>query len=65
MDRYYEEVIKLECIINDKDVRFKMLEESINKKKFILKDIEVYFIYDGDELDKITFEKHVKEKYNL
>lgn len=64
MDGYYEEVRKLGNIIDDKDIRLKMLEESTNKKKFILKDIEVFFIYDGDEIDKITLEKHVKGKYN-
>jgi len=72
MDRYYQEVRKLETIIEEKDVKLKKLgkrlEESVNQRKFLLKDVEVVLDFgDGeeeDEIDKMTLEKHIKEKYN-
>ena len=33
------------------------------QRTYILKDIEVYLVCEGDELDRIEIEKHVEEKY--
>lgn len=72
MDRYYQEVRKLQTIIEEKDVKLKKLdeklEESVNRNKLILKGVEVVLNFgDGeeeDEIDRMTLEKHIKEKYN-
>ncbi|MEW9122868.1 MAG: hypothetical protein AB2421_09165 [Thermotaleaceae bacterium] len=63
MDTYYEKIAELQHHIEDKDIRLKKLEESMNKQKVILKSIEVELLFEGNEIDQITLEKHVKEKY--
>lgn len=63
IDKYIEKIAYLHTIIEDKNAILDKLEESINKKNFILKDIEVNLIYDGDEIEKITLVKHIKAKY--
>jgi MFS superfamily sulfate permease-like transporter len=65
IDQYHEEIQHLRNVIEDKDVKLKKLEDSINKRKLILKDIKVVLIHEGDEIDKITLIKHIKEKYNI
>lgn len=63
LDQYYQEIRQLELANDEKETRLQKLEESVNKTKYILKKIEVFLIYDGDELDKIALEKIIKEKY--
>lgn len=63
MDRYYHKVRYLQNVIEDKDIRFKKLEETINKRKFILKEIEVNLKYDGDEIEKTDIETEIKNRY--
>jgi hypothetical protein len=45
IDMYHQKIASLEAENEDKDIRLQRLEESINKNKFILKDIEVYIIH--------------------
>lgn len=63
LDEYYQEIRELEVANEEKETRLRRLEESVNKTKYLLKKIEVFLIYDGDELDKIALEKSIKEKY--
>jgi len=69
IDKYHEEIKKLETDIEDRDARLKKLDESIkeltrNKKRYIVTAIEINLKYDGSELEKMEIEKHVKEKFN-
>ncbi|MTI48842.1 hypothetical protein [Sporosalibacterium faouarense] len=64
IDEYLKEITYLNTIIEDKDVRLKKLEESINNRKFILEKIGINLVYEGDEIDKLTLEKHIKQKYS-
>jgi len=43
---------------------FLIFEESVNNRKFVIKSIEINLIYDGDEIDELALEKHIKDKYN-
>jgi len=63
MDTFYHRIAYLESLIQDKDAQLEKLEDSKNTRSFVLKDIEVVLIFDGDEIDKISIEKAVKEKY--
>ncbi|WP_120167916.1 hypothetical protein [Thermohalobacter berrensis] len=63
IDKYHEKIKYLENVIEDKDTKLKKLEKSINNRRFILQSIEIILIYDGDDLDKISLEKNIKEKY--
>ena len=65
MDMSYQRIAYLESIIQDKNSQLEKLEESINTRSLILKDIEVVLAFNGDEIDKINIEKTVKEKYRL
>jgi len=64
IDEYHMEIAYLEGLIEDKDVKLKKLEEAVNNRKFVIKSIEINLIYDGDEIDELTLEKHIKDKYN-
>lgn len=64
IDSYHTKIRELEASVADRDVQLKKLKESINKNRFVLKNIEVVLEYDGDEIDRITIEKHIKDKYN-
>ncbi|MCX7922650.1 MAG: hypothetical protein N3B21_11675 [Clostridia bacterium] len=63
IDTYHQKIRQLETVIEEKSTKLQKLEESINKRKFILKDIEISLLYEGYELDKIEIEKSIKEKY--
>ncbi|MDK2800301.1 MAG: hypothetical protein PWP27_698 [Clostridiales bacterium] len=66
IDQYHKKIRSLETVIEDNNVRLKKFEESMkNRNKFILKDIEIFLLYDGDDMEKISLEKHIKEKYNM
>ncbi len=65
IDKYHEEIEHLKNDIEDKDIRVKKLEESINKWRMVLKDIKVNIEFEGNEIDKIELIKHIKEKYNI
>ena len=63
MEYNYRKLKLLESVIEDKEIQLVKLGDSMNKHKYILKGIEVYLAYDGDDLDKIAMEKYIKEKY--
>jgi len=63
IDSYHTKIRELEINVEDRDVQLKKLEESINKSRFVLKDIEIVLEYEGDEIDRMTIEKHIKNKY--
>lgn len=64
VDSYYKKVKYLENTIKDRDIRLEKLQDSFDKSKFILSDIEVIMKFDGYELDKITIENIIKSKYS-
>jgi len=64
----YKSLIKLlETKVEERDVQFETLnsklEEAIKNKKIVLKDINIALLYEGDEFDKITVEKYIKNKF--
>ncbi|MDQ2086438.1 hypothetical protein RBH29_08345 [Herbivorax sp. ANBcel31] len=69
IDSYHEKIVSLENVIEESEIKYKKLKESLeelDKDKFIVKDILVYLIYDDieeDTFDKIEFEKHIKTQY--
>jgi hypothetical protein len=63
MDEYIQKISRLESVNEEKDLRLRKLEDSMHQPKFILKRIEINLLHDGDELDKITLEKYIMEKY--
>lgn len=62
IDQYHEKINTLEAGIEDKDTRLKKLEEAINKKRLIVKKIQVTLENEEDELTRIVLQKHIKEK---
>lgn len=64
VDEYHEKISYLEKVIAEDEAKLQKLVESINKRKFILKDVEVILICEGDNLERIALEKHIKEKYS-
>lgn len=64
MDQLYKTIAYLEQTVQDKNAVLKKFEKNINKKSLIIKGIEVVLMFDGDEIDKILFEKSIKDKYS-
>ncbi len=62
IDQYHQRIKTLEAVIEDKDGRLEKLEETVNKKRLIVKKIEITLENEEDELTRITLEKHIKEK---
>jgi uncharacterized protein with ParB-like and HNH nuclease domain len=62
IEKYHQEIERLESEVYEKDLRLAKLEESINKNKFLLKDIQVFMLYEG-EADELSLEKAIKGKY--
>lgn len=65
MDMYHQQIKYLERVIDEKNIKLEKFEESINKKRYILKDVEIILLYEEDGIDKITLEKNIKEKYSM
>ncbi|WZL71932.1 hypothetical protein QBE52_12550 [Clostridiaceae bacterium 35-E11] len=63
IDIYHQQIQYLKTVIEDKDIRLKKLEESINRKKVVLKEIQIVLLSEEDVLDNLTLEKHIKQKY--
>lgn len=63
-DCYHQQIAQLESRITDDTVRVKKLEDAVNSKKYVVKDIEVILGFTGHDLDKITLEKSIREKYS-
>ncbi len=64
IDNYLQKINYLESVIEDRNVQLERLEESINKNKFVLKDVEVNLMFEGDEIEKVALAKHIKDKYD-
>lgn len=62
IDQYYNRIKTLESAIQDKNVRLEKLEDTINKNKLVVKNIEVTLGDEEDELTNIMLQKHIKEK---
>jgi hypothetical protein len=62
IDQYHQKINTLESQIEDKDLRLEKLEDTINKKKLIVKSIEITLEDEKDEFTKLALEKNIKEK---
>ena len=69
LDQLYKNIASLENTIEEKDTQLKKLENTINTEELILKEIETILVYDEaadqDDIDSITLEKAINEKYSI
>ncbi|MBS4537441.1 hypothetical protein GOQ27_03145 [Clostridium sp. D2Q-11] len=63
IDEYYQRLNVYYTLLEEKDLKLNKLEESINKNRYILKDINIKLENINDEIDEIELIKHIKEKY--
>lgn len=64
VDKFYERIVFLETVIQDKNTQLDQLEKSINKNKLVLQEIKVNLDCNEDEIDVLTLKKIIKEKYS-
>ena len=64
LDDSLQRINYLQAAVNEKDARLAKLEESVNKNKFILRRIEVVLHFSGDEMEKTSLDKYVKNRYS-
>lgn len=62
VDLYHQKIKKLGYEIQEKDFRLEKLEETVNKKKLLVKDVQVELIFNGEQFDKIVLEQGLKRK---
>ncbi len=65
IDGYHQKIASLYSIINEKDMVLEKLEDSVNKRKLVVKDIEVWLDSKEDKLVNIELEKHIKQKLGI
>ncbi len=69
IDKYHEEIMLLKTRIEESEAKYNKLKESfdsMNKKKFLVSDIEVFLIFkdkEEDDFDKMQLEKYIKDRY--
>ncbi len=64
LDDSLQRISQLQAAVNEKDARLAKLEESVNKKKFIVRRIEVVLLFSGDETERTPLDKYVKDRYS-
>lgn len=62
LDEYHQKIASLSSVIEEKNMVLEKLEDSINKRKLIVKDVEVYLNSKEDKLVNIELEKHIRQK---
>ncbi len=65
IDHYLQQISLLESVIKEKNIQLEKLEDVVNTRRYVLKKIDVYLEHDGDDMEKITLQKHIKQKYML
>lgn len=68
IESYHQIIKQLESNVVDKETRLQKLEESLyqakNEQQYILKEVKIQLLCE-DEIDKITFIQHIKQKYTI
>lgn len=65
LDKSYQQINELQTTVKEKDARLEKVEDASNKKRFIIKKIHVELQLEGDELEKSSLVKHIKERYYI
>lgn len=68
IEQYHKEILYLNSVIEDKEARLKKLEDTLHKRKFVIKKVSIDFEFEDenlfDDIVLIALEKEVKQKYN-
>lgn len=62
VDQQHQIIHNLETTNQDQAVRLLKLEEAINQRKIVLKNIEIHIQNPGDDMDHLTLQKSIREK---
>lgn len=62
IDLYQQEINKLSYELQEKDLRLVKLEDIIDKKKLLVKDVQLEVVFKGDPFDKMRLEQSIKTK---
>ncbi|NLP27307.1 MAG: hypothetical protein GX370_00770 [Clostridia bacterium] len=64
IDEYHQKIQALELLIQDKNLRLEKLEDTIDKKKLLVKNISISLNHKEDDLTRIGLEKNIRETLN-
>lgn len=64
IDEYHQKIQALELIIEDKNLRLEKLEDTIDKNKLLVKNINISLNHKEDDLTRIGLEKNIRETLN-
>lgn len=62
IDTYHQKIELLSIRLAEKEIQLEKLSESLNKKKFILKEIELHFHADIDKNDEALIKTSIMQK---
>lgn len=65
IDGFHEQIQHLNSIVADREVRLQKLEESINYKRYLVKDVIIHLEFEGDDLEQLILRKTLKDKINI
>jgi len=63
VDEYHRQLNTLQAALKDSETRLSELEESMNKRSFVVKDVKIYLDFEGDALERVTLEEVLEDKY--
>jgi len=64
IDEYHQKIKTLELLIEDKNLRLEKLEDTIDKNKLLVKNIQISLNHKEDDLTRIGLEKNIRETLN-
>lgn len=65
LDKSYQQINQLQTAVTEKDARLEKVEEASKQKRFIIKKIDVELQLEGDEIERSSLMKHIKERYYI
>lgn len=63
-DLYHEQINRLSFELQEKTLRLAKLEDTIDKHKLLVKDVQLELVFNGEQLDQMSLEQKIKAKFN-
>ena len=65
IDEFHKQIHHLESIVDNREVRLKKLEESINHRRYLIKNVKIHLEFEGDNIERLSIENALKDMCNI
>lgn len=62
VDLYHEQISRLSFELQEKALRLAKLEDTLDKHKLLVKEVQLELVFTGEQLDKMSLEQKIKAK---